>query len=182
MKDHLLVLGIITGFIVMLPATLAEPVLFNDMIWISSGVGIILASFGLYRFSSQRGKIETDRQEEKRLKKLIKHGVKVVVDLNKCEMRASSYHIEGKGYDYLDEMEGLFIILDSGKNEKQTTVTQTVLIYHHKMDNGKTITFYGPTEKDKRTLEIRCAMQGTTTIHFDKNDPGIYYFNLSFLE
>jgi hypothetical protein len=181
MKQVLLVLGIILGLIVIAISTILGGLYFNGTLWISAGVGIILISFSLYKYLSSREAAELARGEQERLAKLMNDGVRVIVDLSKCEMKSSSYHMENKGLDYLNEMEAVDIIFDSGEKEQQTTI-HTVLVYKHRLQSGKMFKFYGPTSKDKRTLEILCTMKKQTTLYFDRNDPEVYYFDLRFLD
>lgn len=166
----------------MLISTILAKFYFNDIIWFSVGIGIILISFLLNRYSSNRETRERARAQEERLARLITDGVKVVVDLSKCEMKSSSHHTEKKGLNYLDETEAIDIIFDSGENEKPETISHTVLVYRHRLESGKIFQFYGPTSKDKRTLEILCTMQKHTTLYFDRDDPKMYYFDLKFLD
>jgi hypothetical protein len=84
--------------------------------------------------------------------------------------------------DYLDETQAIDIIFDSGENEEPQTTIHTVLVYKHRLESGKIFKFYGPTSKDKRTLEILCTMQKETTLYFDRNDPEVYHFDLKFLD
>lgn len=57
------------------------------------------------------------------------------------------------------EFDALDLFFDSGENHEPPTITQTVLIYKH-----------------------RCAMEKQTALYYDRNHPGIYYFDLEFLD
>lgn len=182
MKQVLLTLGIAVGVVVVLVSTILAELYFNMTIWLSVGVGITVISFFLYKYSLDREVRESARAEKERLKTLMRDGIRVVVDLSKCGMKSSSHHAEKKGVDYLNEMEAVDIIFDAGENKEAQTTIHTVLVYKHRLESGKIFKFYGPTSKDKRTLEILCTMQKQTTLYFDRNDPEVYHFDLGFLD
>ena len=182
MKQILLTFGITLGLVVVLISTILAELFYNVTIWVSAGVGVIVISLLLYKYSRTREVSRLARTKRERLKTLIRDGVRVIVDLSKCEMKSSSHRTEKKGMDYLDEMGAVDVIFDSTENEEQQTIIHTVLVYKHRLESGKIFKFYGPTSKDKRTLEILCTMQKQTTLYFDRNDPEVYYFDLRFLD
>jgi hypothetical protein len=154
----------------------------NTAFWILVGLGTTIACIWLIRHSSDRETDKIKNEGNKRLRKLIKDGIKLTVDLSECEIISNGQQIEQRGLDYLDETEAIDIILNSGQNQKQAFITQSSLVYKHKSDTGQIIKFYGPTNKDKGTLQILCAIQKSTSIYLDKYDPEIYYFDLRFLD
>jgi hypothetical protein len=160
---------------------LAE-VFYTITIWLLVVSGVAVIFLLLYKYSSNHEVHGLATAERERLKALMRDGAKVVVDLSKCEMKSSSHHMEKSGLDYLDETQAIDIIFDSGENEQAQTTIHTVLVYKHRLESGRIIKFYGPTSKDKRTLEILCTMQKQTMIYFDRNDPEVYHFDLAFLD
>jgi prepilin signal peptidase PulO-like enzyme (type II secretory pathway) len=182
MKNFLIMMGIMVGVLVTLASAILLQIYANAIFGIIIGTGLVATSFWAYKYLSYRETMELAKLDEQRLKTLIDMGTRVTVDLSKCKMRSSSYHVEKKGLDYLNEMEAIEIIFDTEENAKPEAVIQTVLIYAHRLSSGKIIKFNGPTSKDKRTLEMLCAIQKHTTIYFDPNDPKVYYFDLAFLE
>jgi hypothetical protein len=115
-------------------------------------------------------------------KDLKNNGMKIIVDLTTCEIQTGTFKKEKEEISYLDELGGIDILLDAGKMPEPDQYEQSVLIYKHKTTSGKTVKFYGPTSKNKKTLEILCVMQKETTLYVDRNDYDHYYFDLEFLE
>ena len=177
-------LSVITlGLIVILISGILGQIYFNPLFWQVSGVGLILVSL---RFLRQRGsrnpKEKSEELWEKQVNNLRNNGEKIVIDLRECKIRSGSFQKSKKELNYLDETSVFDILLSEPQPDESQSLEHSVLIYKHTLPNGKKKNFYGPTEKDKKTLLILCEMQISTSIYMDKNDPSIYYFDLEFLE
>ena len=114
--------------------------------------------------------------------RLIATGVRLPVDLSRCKIVSSHNHIPEREIMIMNESVALEMILDSGDEVGPKDEHYSVLVYEHLLESGKTIKFYGHTSRDKKTLEILCAIQKATFIYLDKNDPKSYYFDLRFLD
>jgi len=177
-------LSLITlGLIVILISGILGQIYFNPIFWQVSGVSLILASLLLLRQKrSGNSKENPEGLWEKQVNYLRNNGEKIVIDLRKCKIRSGSFHRPKKELDYLDETSVVDILLSEPQHSKSENIEHSVLIYRHTLPTGKTIIFYGPTDKDKKTLLILCEMQKSTSIYVDKNNLAMYYFDLEFLD
>jgi hypothetical protein len=181
-KDEITIIGIISGLIIFLVSAILGQVYFNTIFWICTGIAIIVGSLAFFKHTSGREMKEIEKEENKRLAQLMQNGRKITVDLSKCKIRTTSQNVERNEPDTWDEGQVIGIVLDSGGYGKHEENGFSTLIYKHKLDSGEVVKFYGPTAKDKKTLEILCTMQKSTVIYFDRNDPEVYYFDLRFLD
>ena len=149
------------------------------MIWSLVIIAFILTSLWFYRFFVKRETASDTLAEEERMEKLMKEGVKVAVDLNECEIRAGSVMLEDS--EHINDVDAMDALVGVDRPAETQTINQTVLIYNHTLENGDTIRFVGPILKEKKTVQLLCAMQGTTAIYYDRNNPQVYYFDLRFL-
>jgi len=107
--------------------------------------------------------------------RLKKTGVRIPVDLTKCEIRANNWTTETERYGDSDILLSTTISGDADNHSFCRVV--------FKCDyNGKSRTFLSsPVEKDKVTVMLLFEMQKETAIYVDRNDDRYYYFDLEFL-
>lgn len=150
------------------------------MIWSLVLIAFIITSLWFYRFFVKREAASDALAEKERMEKLMNEGIKVVVDLNACEIRAGSFMLEQA--DPINDVDAMDALVGVNRPEETQKIDQTVLIYNHTLENGDTIRFIGPTLKEKKTVQLLCAMHGTTAVYYDRNNPQAYYFDLRFLD
>jgi hypothetical protein len=179
----ILLLGLITvGLILLLISGVLGQIYLTPRFWQITGILVILFSLVLLRQKRSRNSNEKSKGLwEQQVDHLRKNGEKILIDLRKCKIRTSSFQRSENRVDYLDETSVIDILLRDTKVNRSDRITHSVLTYRHTLPNGKRITFYGPTEKDKNTLRILCEIQKTTFIYMDKIDPSLYYFDLEFI-
>ena len=117
---------------------------------------------------------------------LKQNGNKIIVDLDKCEIKENNYYEEPDYYKNATDFELMtamdYVYLYNKYNTPNAgQVDQTVAVY--KTDyRGKELTFYSPTmAKDRDNLLFKFSIKKTTTIYVDKSDPTKYYFDVEFV-
>lgn len=107
-------------------------------------------------------------QKVSRTINLLNNGIKIPIDLENVRIKSNSWN-EKKVIETT--------IYDIDFDEERT---QTILEIETEM-NGTTQIFHLPTEHDPKTLEMYFAMQKTTFLYIDPNNPRIFYLDLNFI-
>ena len=152
-----------------------------------------IPSFLFLRYTPPTSYINAQKQITEIIKDLKENGEKIIVDLNKCELKSNSYTEERERYGHQNELLTLGLEREiqslnamgggSMRNIEQVEILQTVIIYSKL--NSKT----GVTEKfisrvinkDETTLSFYLDRQKQTTLYVDKTNRQRYYFDLDFL-
>lgn len=113
---------------------------------------------------------------------LINKGIKVEVDLDKCEIKFNSYREEviKDYYSPSDKYMALDALVGKDNREFQN-VNQSILVYKTEV-HGNSRTFYSPIiAKDEISLTFLLGNKKKTLIYVDRLDKDNYYFDLEFL-
>lgn len=111
--------------------------------------------------------------------KLVKDGLKILVDLSKVKIKSNSYSQEVERvptkYEGLDELAGI-------DRRIFTNINECVIVYDIDI-KGKRLKFTSDIiHKDKVTLEFLLLDKKTTELYIDKSDYENYFFDFEFLK
>jgi hypothetical protein len=152
------------------------------MIWTIVTIAFILTSLWFYRYFVRREAAAAALAEKERAEKLMKEGVRIVVDLHQCELRTGIFPVGHPEPDQINDINPADDLPEVDQAVETKTGDQTTLVYTHTLENGRTIRFFAPTFKEKKTVQLLCTMQGTTSLYYERNNPEHYYFDLRFLD
>ena len=157
------------------------------------GLGMFWGGFLFLRYTPPTSYINAQKQITEIIKDLKENGEKIIVDLNKCELKSNSYTEERERYGHQNELLTLGLEREiqslnamgggSMRNIEQVEILQTVIIYS-KLNNktGVTEKFISRViNKDETTLSFYLDRQKQTTLYVDKTNRQRYYFDLDFL-
>src|SRR6478735_1111532 len=146
-------------------------------------LGVLFLGGGYFLYQRLTKKVEEKTESEYSTwkNKLKESGIKIEVDLNAVEIKASSYREENTSvyqnskYAALDEL--------SGEDRREyTQISQTVLTYTTEVI-GKMRTFISPAiAKNEDSVVFLLANQKKTFLYVDPFDIENYFFDLEFLE
>ena len=123
---------------------------------------------------------ETETFRQKGIDRLKKSGLKVDVDLIGCELKSNSWRsIESR---YSDRIQMLNAFGGDAELNVKYVDHQWTNISFVKEFNGRKLKFSGAVPKDIQTVKILFEMKQVTSIYIDKNDFGVYYFDLEFMD
>lgn len=173
---HILILTItssILGFIGYLMIRGALRHFDNYVSHIMLGIGIVfvivfaLVMLVLYRISKRNSqKIETEQIAD--TLDIIRNGIKISIDLETVQIKSNHWtdtrFIETNTYDI----------------EIKEDQIQTILQIEIEL-NGQKHTFYWPSDKEPKSLEMYFAIQKKTYLYIDRKNPEHFYLDLSFM-
>lgn len=110
--------------------------------------------------------------------KLIKNGIKIEVDLDRCELLSNAYREEiiTDGLSKSEQFDGLEAHF-SGKDIREfENINQSQLVLKKEI-SGLKLNYYSPIfNKDKTTLHFFLFDQKTTNLYIDRFEPENYFF------
>lgn len=177
LSEKLLVGIFILGIIIVFAALKSS--VFN-IYMLSVGVLFIAISAIIYYMSESS--FSQEKGNTKWKEKLKRNGIKIPVDLSKCQIKSNSWVEERERYmnsrvAFWNEVGG-----DSEMNVEKVESIQSRIEYSL-MSNGIFQTFLSPTiAKDETTLRILLELKKETVIYVDRDNFNNYYFDLEFLD
>jgi hypothetical protein len=116
---------------------------------------------------------------------LIKNGLLIKVDFNKCNIISNTSNLEVpvKSYSFGNadsrSLDGLY---DPARTLEIRQINECRIQFHYTI-NGEPLIFTSPViEKDKTTLLFLLATQKHSTLYYDPERPANFYFDLRFLD
>ena len=111
---------------------------------------------------------------------LFRNGIPIEVDLGKVEIKSNQYRQEVETAYSRSEYAGYDVMVGRDPREFES-VNRSILVYQTEVDGQKRI-FYSPEiDKDPVTLEFMLASKKSTRIYMDRENPGDYFFDVTFL-
>jgi hypothetical protein len=154
------------------------PFLLRIVCWVAglAGVGIILA---LTTFRRKKvDKYISAWKENLRL-----NGEKIIVDLERCEVKANFYYEEVAKVHSTEAQAYNALIGQSYRNVEQQSRNSAVIVFRYTLPRtGKEQVFVSPLlRKDKVSLGFLLAEKKETNIYVNRADAGDYFFDVDFL-
>lgn len=139
-------------------------------------LSVAFGAIGWFWFKSETDKaveeIEEDELQTKRV--LMENGHRIKVDLKKTILKSNSYVVQ---VYVKDKRKTSYIQANSAK---------TADVYQSRIGveiGDSEIIYWSPIiDNDETTIRMKMALQEFTWLYIDKEDPEVFYFDISFLE
>lgn len=150
-------------------------------LWFSLGLFVLVAgAYFQVKHKWSTGRVEgRSNAQADFIDRLMRTGEVVRITLDNCEVRTRNWQQEVQSPAWPSRMDMLDAIGEAGYNPATEEIRQTYLVFYKDYGGRKYKFVSNAITKDAVAVRIWMDRNGGVNLYVDKDNPAVYYFNIS---